>query len=65
MQEVQEKGQPLCGLPGCEVGAIALCSGCRSVAYCSSVHQSAHWQAHKASCKVFLCKWAIAAAIIH
>ena len=27
------------------------CSGCRSVAYCGSACQRAHWPAHKAECK--------------
>merc|ERR1719500_1542061 len=40
---------PTCGLTGCgvKVGKGGLCTGCRSVNYCSKEHQRRDWPSHK------------------
>ncbi len=42
-----------CCTPACGVDATLICSGCRSVRYCSKDHQKAHWGEHKLSCKPY------------
>ena len=44
---------PPCANSGCDNAGSNLCGGCKSVKYCSSVCQKAHWKAHKADCKKF------------
>ena len=34
-----------------KVGKSGLCTGCRSVNYCSKEHQRRHWQVHKLKCR--------------
>ena len=43
---------PNCELPGCgvQVGTGGLCTGCRSVNYCSKEHQRRDWPSHKLKC---------------
>ena len=42
-----------CGLPRCgfKVGRGGLCTGCRSVNYCSKEHQRRDWPSHKLKCR--------------
>ena len=44
---------PTCGLTGCgvKVGNGGLCTGCRSVNYCSKEHQRRDWPSHKLKCR--------------
>ena len=44
---------PICGLTGCgvKVGKGGLCTGCRSVNYCSKEHQRRDWPSHKLKCR--------------
>ena len=44
---------PTCGLTGCgvKVGKGGLCTGCRSVNYCSKEHQRRDWPSHKLKCR--------------
>ena len=44
---------PSCGLSGCgvKVGKGGLCTGCRSVNYCSKEHQRRDWPSHKLKCR--------------
>jgi len=42
--------------PVCEAPAERICSGCHSVAYCSSGHQKTHWKQHKNVCRPFIVK---------
>ena len=44
---------PTCGLTGCgvKVGKGGLCTGCRSVNYCSKEHQRRDWASHKLKCR--------------
>ena len=44
---------PACGLTGCgvKVGKGGLCTGCRSVNYCSKEHQRRDWPSHKLKCR--------------
>jgi len=43
---------PTCALTGCgvKVNKGGLCSGCRSVNYCSKEHQRSDWPSHKSVC---------------
>ena len=43
---------PMCELTGCgvKVGKGGLCTGCRSVNYCSKEHQRRDWPSHKLKC---------------
>ena len=43
---------PTCELTGCgvKVGKGGLCTGCRSVNYCSKEHQRRDWPSHKLKC---------------
>jgi len=40
-----------CASCGMNKAGLLLCSGCRSVRYCSEAHQKADWRHHKAQCK--------------
>ena len=42
-----------CELTGCgvKVGKGGLCTGCRSVNYCSKEHQRRDWPSHKLKCR--------------
>ena len=58
-----EAKSPTCDLSGCEVkvGKGGLCTGCRSVNYCSKEHQRRDWTSHKLKCHLLekgetLCK---------
>ena len=44
---------PTCELTGCgvKVGKGGLCTGCRSVNYCSKEHQRRDWPSHKLKCR--------------
>ena len=44
---------PTCELTGCgvKVGKGGLCTGCRSVNYCSKEHQRRDWPSHKLNCR--------------
>ena len=44
---------PTCELTGCgvKVGKGGLCTGCRSVNYCSKEHQRRDWPTHKLMCR--------------
>ena len=44
---------PTCGLTGCGVKTRkgGLCTGCRSVNYCSKEHQRRDWPSHKLKCR--------------
>ena len=44
---------PTCALTGCgvKVNKGGLCSGCRSVNYCSKEHQRSDWPSHKSVCR--------------
>ena len=44
---------PTCGLTGCGVNIEkgGLCTGCRSVNYCSKEHQRRDWPSHKSKCR--------------
>ena len=44
---------PTCELTGCgvKVGKGGLCTGCRSVNYCSKEHQRSDWPSHKLKCR--------------
>ena len=44
---------PNCKLTGCgvKVGKGGLCTGCRSVNYCSKEHQRRDWPSHKLKCR--------------
>lgn len=48
-----EATSPICGLIGCgvKVGKGGLCTGCRSVNYCSKEHQRRDWPSHKIKCR--------------
>ena len=37
----------------CEAKASLLCSGCRTVRYCSPDHQRTHWKKHQLDCKAY------------
>ncbi len=41
----------VCGAPERRALQFPLCSSCKTVAYCSKQHQTAHWPDHKAACK--------------
>ena len=43
---------PTCGLTGCgvKVSKGGLCTGCRSINYCSKEHQRKDWPSHKLKC---------------
>jgi len=30
-----------------------ICSGCKTVRYCSKEHQVVHWKEHKTNCKIY------------
>jgi hypothetical protein len=42
-----------CYHPDCENNGRYLCSGCRSVRYCSDVCQRADWKSHKSGCVAY------------
>ena len=44
---------PTCGLAVCgvKVEEGGLCTGCRSVKYCSTEHQKRDWPSHKSKCR--------------
>ena len=44
---------PACKFTGCgvKVGKGGLCTGCRSVNYCSKEHQRRDWPSHKLKCR--------------
>jgi ankyrin repeat protein len=41
-----------CSNPGCSGAGIKKCTGCKKARYCGPECQLAHWQAHKADCKL-------------
>lgn len=41
---------PHCSEPSCGIEASLRCSKCKSVYYCSELHQRQHWKVHKLCC---------------
>ncbi len=47
-------GSVECGLPPCHRKGTQACAKCRSIGYCGKGCQTAHWPAHKKSCRAGL-----------
>lgn len=52
---MEPKSKRACAV--CGAAATQLCSGCRSLHYCSKAHQLIHWKDHKTNCKLYRIDW--------